>query len=67
MSLALGNFWVPENKKFAIGFNSATFDGAWAMGANVGGELYDGMHVTGGLAVSQTGLVAGRVGSVMFW
>jgi hypothetical protein len=65
MAMALGDFWVPENKKFAVGLNASTFDGVWAMAANVGGELYDGVHVTGGIAVSESGMVAGRVGSVM--
>jgi len=37
------------------------------VGAQVGGELYDGMHVTGGIAMSQTGMVAGRAGAQMSW
>jgi hypothetical protein len=67
MAMSMGDFWVPENKKFAASLSTATFDGVWAMGANVGGELYDGMYVTGGMAVSSGGIVAGRAGFQMAW
>jgi len=67
MAMALGNFWVPESKKFAIGVNAATWDGTWAVGANIGGELGDGFYVTGGMALSESGLMGGRVGGVLAW
>ena len=67
MAMALGSFWVPESKSFAAAINAATFDGVVAFGGNVGGQLYDGMYVSGGVAVSTTGMVSGRAGVNMAW
>ncbi len=67
MALALSDFWVPTGKKFAAGLNVGTWDGTWAVGGNIGGEIGDGAYLTGGIAVSQTGMVAGRAGGVVAW
>ena len=53
MAMALSNFWVPENKKAAIGINASTFDGTWAVGLNIGGEIYNNVYATGGVAYSE--------------
>ena len=67
MAMALGNFWVPENKKAAVGINAATFDGTWAVGLSLGGEVYNNVYATGGVAYSESGMVSGRVGGVISW
>jgi hypothetical protein len=67
MAMALSNFWVPYNKKVAAGIAVGTWDGTWALGANVGGQIASGVHVTGGVAVSESGIVGGRAGGVFSW
>jgi hypothetical protein len=67
MAMALSNFWVPYGKSFAAGIGVGTFDGSTAFAANIGGQVADGFHVTGGVAVSSSGLVAGRAGGVVSW
>lgn len=67
MAMALSNFWVPYGKSFAAGVSVGAWDGAWAIGANVGGQLADGVHVTGGIAISESGMVGGRAGGVFSW
>jgi hypothetical protein len=66
-AMALSNFWVPYGKSFAAGVNVGTWDGTWAIGANVGGQVSDGAHITGGIAVSESGKMGGRVGGVLSW
>lgn len=67
MALALGNFWVPEGKSFAVGMNTSSFDGTFAMGLNMGGKITDNLHLTGGMAVSATGLISARGGGILAW
>lgn len=67
MSMALGNFYVPPGKSFAMGMNTATFDGTWAFGLNMGGQVNEALQVNGGAAVSQTGEVSARFGGVVAW
>ena len=67
MAMAMGDFWVPENKSMAAGFNVATWDGAWAFAGDIGGKVNDHLHLTGGISVSETGLVGGRAGGVFSW
>jgi hypothetical protein len=43
------------------------WEGGWAIAGNIGGHVTDNFSVTGGLAVSQSGLVGGRVGGVWAW
>ena len=58
MAMAMSNFWVPYGKSLAAGLNVATWDGTFAIGANIGGQVSDGLHFTGGIAISESGLVA---------
>jgi hypothetical protein len=67
MAMALADFWVPENKSMAFGFNVGTWDGTVAFAGNIGGKINDHLHLTGGVAVSQSGLVGGRAGGVVSW
>ncbi|WP_187969604.1 hypothetical protein [Aquibium microcysteis] len=67
MALALGNFWVPDGKTFAVGMNTSSFDGTYAMGFNMGGKLNESLHVTGGMAVSATGMISARAGGILAW
>lgn len=67
MAMALGGFWVPENKKMAFGLNFGSFDGAWAIGGNLGGKVTDNLHLTAGVAISEGGQVGGRVGGLISW
>ena len=67
MAMALGGFWVPENKKMAFGLNFGTFDGAWAIGGNLGGKINDNLHLTAGVSVSESGQLGGRAGGLISW
>ena len=67
MAMAMSNFWVPYGKTMAAGLNVATWDGTWALAANIGGQVSDGLHITGGVAVSESGMVAGHAGTVVSW
>ena len=67
MALALGNFWVPEGKTFAVGMNTSSFDGTYAMGFNMGGKFNENLHLTGGMALSATGMISARAGGILAW
>jgi hypothetical protein len=67
MAMAMSGFWVPENKSMAANLNVGTWDGAWAVAANIGGKLTDNVHVSGAISVSETGLVGGRAGGQISW
>jgi hypothetical protein len=67
MAMALSGFWVPEGKKMAAGLNVSTWDGTWAIAANLGGKVNDHLHLTGGIAISQDGMIGGRAGGVVSW
>lgn len=67
MAMAMSGFWVPENKSMAANFNVGTWDGAWAVAANIGGKINDNFHVSGAVSVSETGLIGGRAGGQISW
>jgi hypothetical protein len=67
MAMALGDFWVPENKNMAFGLNVGTFDGTWAIAGNLGGKVNDNLYLTGGVALGNNGDVGGRLGGEVAW
>jgi hypothetical protein len=67
MAMAMSGFWVPENKQMAANLNVGTWDGAWAVAANIGGKVNDSFHVSGAISLSETGLIGGRAGGMISW
>ena len=67
MAMAMSGFWVPEHKTMSAALNVGTWDGAWAVAGNIGGNINNHLSVTGALSISETGLIGGRAGGQVSW